>query len=187
MSSNGIQSLHSTLTVQLPGGPAPREVIVRPSGTGGGCIESGPFSDYTVHMDGTSTTGLGAGSITVFSRPRCITRDFYLPVLANCSNYQRVTDLILNSSNMDVFHSSVENTACGVHAAGHTYIGGENMDLFSSPNDPVFFLHHANLDRIWTIYQSRDPRNRMDAQSGTMTFMDCESNPAFESQGLRIC
>lgn len=27
------------------------------------------------------------------------------------------------------------------------------MNAFTSPNDPVFFLHHANIDRIWCKWQ----------------------------------
>jgi len=26
-----------------------------------------------------------------------------------------------------------------------------------SPNDPVFFLHHCNVDRIWGIWQEKNP------------------------------
>ena len=34
------------------------------------------------------------------------------------------------------------------HNAGHRFIGGHMAGAFS-PNDPVFWLHHANVDRIW--------------------------------------
>ena len=27
----------------------------------------------------------------------------------------------------------------------------------TSPNDPVFFLHHCNVDRIWADWQSANP------------------------------
>jgi tyrosinase len=30
------------------------------------------------------------------------------------------------------------------------------MGLSSSPNDPVFFLHHCNIDRLWASWQSRN-------------------------------
>jgi tyrosinase len=36
-----------------------------------------------------------------------------------------------------------------MHAAGHFSIGGDGGDVFSSPNDPAFFLHHAMVDRVW--------------------------------------
>ena len=25
----------------------------------------------------------------------------------------------------------------------------------TSPNDPVFFLHHSNIDRIWALWEDR--------------------------------
>lgn len=40
-----------------------------------------------------------------------------------------------------------------MHNAVHVYIGGQ-MQTGSSPNDPVFFLHHANVDRLWALYQA---------------------------------
>ncbi|WP_193370685.1 tyrosinase family protein [Pelagibius marinus] len=40
------------------------------------------------------------------------------------------------------------------HNAGHVYVGG-SMLPDSSPNDPVFFLHHANVDRLWAVWQQK--------------------------------
>jgi tyrosinase len=44
----------------------------------------------------------------------------------------------------------------GPHADVHVAIGGSNgtMDSASSPADPIFWLHHANLDRIWVDWSS---------------------------------
>jgi tyrosinase len=39
-----------------------------------------------------------------------------------------------------------------LHNAVHLWVGGKangTMDLNTSPNDPVFWLHHANIDRLW--------------------------------------
>lgn len=41
-----------------------------------------------------------------------------------------------------------------LHNLVHRYCGG-NMLRMTSPNDPVFFLHHANIDRIWSIWQKK--------------------------------
>ncbi len=38
------------------------------------------------------------------------------------------------------------------HGTMHVWING-TMGGMSSPNDPVFFLHHANVDRMWAIWQ----------------------------------
>jgi tyrosinase len=54
-----------------------------------------------------------------------------------------------------------------MHNAVHGWVGGllgvspdgrplyGTMVLSTSPNDPVFFLHHANIDRLWAEWQSR--------------------------------
>jgi tyrosinase len=43
----------------------------------------------------------------------------------------------------------------GCHNQVHQWISGD-MDTMTSPNDPVFFLHHSNVDRIWTAWQLRN-------------------------------
>ncbi len=40
------------------------------------------------------------------------------------------------------------------HNAGHVFIGGHMSGDFS-PNDPIFWLHHANVDRIWANWQAK--------------------------------
>jgi len=53
-----------------------------------------------------------------------------------------------------------------MHNAIHPWVGGVivhsdrsvtigTMMLPTSPNDPLFFLHHANVDRLWAIWQAR--------------------------------
>ena len=42
----------------------------------------------------------------------------------------------------------------GPHAWGHNSIGGVMSDMFSSPEDPVFWLHHAYVDRGYRIWQN---------------------------------
>jgi tyrosinase-like protein/VWA domain-containing protein len=41
-----------------------------------------------------------------------------------------------------------------LHNLVHRYCGG-NMLRMTSPNDPIFFLHHANIDRMWSIWQKK--------------------------------
>lgn len=40
----------------------------------------------------------------------------------------------------------------GSHFPGHTWTGG-TMASRESPRDPLFYLHHCNLDRLWSIWQ----------------------------------
>jgi tyrosinase len=39
-----------------------------------------------------------------------------------------------------------------VHNAGHVLVNGDMM-LLSSPNDPIFFCHHGQVDRLWWKWQ----------------------------------
>lgn len=61
----------------------------------------------------------------------------------------------------------------GVHAGGHFWIGGDpGGDLYASPGDPYFFLHHAQIDRTWWIWQNQDLKNRQNAIAGTNTIFN---------------
>ncbi|HLL06215.1 MAG TPA: tyrosinase family protein [Myxococcaceae bacterium] len=43
-----------------------------------------------------------------------------------------------------------------IHNSVHVWVGGDMTDS-TSPNDPIFFLHHCNVDRIWRAWQVRYP------------------------------
>ncbi|HEX2206637.1 MAG TPA: tyrosinase family protein [Longimicrobium sp.] len=40
-----------------------------------------------------------------------------------------------------------------LHAQVHNWVGGTMGRVPTSPDDPVFFLHHANIDRLWAQWQ----------------------------------
>ena len=40
----------------------------------------------------------------------------------------------------------------GSHVHAHVWVGG-NMSKGDSPLDPLFYLHHCNIDRLWAIWQ----------------------------------
>jgi hypothetical protein len=44
----------------------------------------------------------------------------------------------------------------GIHNAVHRWVDG-SMQPGTSPNDPVFFLHHCNIDRLWSIWEQKNP------------------------------
>jgi tyrosinase len=46
-----------------------------------------------------------------------------------------------------------------VHNDVHNAVGGD-MATARSPADPLFFLHHANLDRLFAQWQANHPRTR---------------------------
>ena len=47
--------------------------------------------------------------------------------------------------------------------------GGSSADLYIGPVDPLFFPHHANIDRIWWLWQQRDLESRLQDMEGNLT------------------
>lgn len=66
-------------------------------------------------------------------------------------------------------HLWVSGEMIFAHEGGHEEVYGPfgTMAWNSSPNDPVFFLHHANVDRIWSLWMQRHGRT-YEPESGAM-------------------
>jgi tyrosinase len=52
------------------------------------------------------------------------------------------------------FRNQWEGFSMPFHNNAHNYVGGD-LTAATSPNDPVFFLIHSNVDRIWDERQRR--------------------------------
>lgn len=57
--------------------------------------------------------------------------------------------------------------------------GDPGRDLFTSPGDPLFYLHHGGIDRTWWIWQQLNSRTSFGASgiAGTGTFMNMPPSP----------
>lgn len=62
-------------------------------------------------------------------------------------------DTFYQRPNIDTFSQRLEGR--DYHEPGHTVVGGLMASPRSSPNDPVFFLHHCGVDMIWALWQRR--------------------------------
>ena len=51
-----------------------------------------------------------------------------------------------------------------LHNRVHVWVGGDMLPS-TSPNDPVFFMHHCNVDRIWEAWLTRNGRSYLPAQT----------------------
>ena len=109
--------------------------------------------------------------------PRCLKRDISEWVSSQWTTDQNSTDLITENLDVLAFQNTMQgdfaNGVYGVHTGGHFTIGGDpGGDLFSSPGDPAFFLHHAQIDRTWWIWQNQDLQTRQNAIAGTITLLN---------------
>lgn len=64
-----------------------------------------------------------------------------------------------NMTSNPSFRNQLEGFINGpqLHNLVHVWVGGHMGYVPTAPNDPVFFLHHANVDRIWAMWQIIHP------------------------------
>ena len=106
--------------------------------------------------------------------PRCIRRDISVYSSSGWTKDSDTADVIKNYPDPTAwiyrFQGDFPNGYMGVHTAGHFTWGGDpGGDFANSPADPVFWLHHANVDRIFWIWQNQNPDARTYAVGGTIT------------------
>lgn len=56
----------------------------------------------------------------------------------------------------------VKTDGSQLHNRVHLWVGGSMMPM-TSPNDPVFFLHHCYVDKVWADWQEIQKQNNPDA------------------------
>lgn len=66
----------------------------------------------------------------------------------------------------------------GLHNTVHNWVGGTMADITVSPSDPLFWMHHAEIDRIWSVWQA----NPVNAGKGpTLAGQDAVMDPWLET------
>lgn len=55
------------------------------------------------------------------------------------------------------FSRRLEGVPFGAHNQVHVWVGGTMNNILLSPADPVFWLHHAEIDRLWHVWQQDHP------------------------------
>jgi tyrosinase len=107
--------------------------------------------------------------------PRCLKRDINPTTAQRFNNLNDILNLLTQNHDIYDFQMQLQGVpgiGIGAHGGGHYTIGGDASDLFASPADPAFFLHHGQVDRMWTIWQSLDPEARTYALAQTRTYLD---------------
>lgn len=60
---------------------------------------------------------------------------------------------VMGNATFNAFAPAVE----GVHNSGHVWVGGSMGSIPTAPADPTFWMHHAEIDRIWAEWQASHP------------------------------
>ncbi|KAF7536038.1 hypothetical protein G7054_g4904 [Neopestalotiopsis clavispora] len=115
------------------------------------CIQSGSFANLTLRWQLNNQVG-----------DHCLTRDF------NQNGFNAAAQTNIDRCNaIGAFADARSCWEGSPHSAGHGGVGGIMVDPTLSPGDPVFYLHHSYLDKLWHEWQNLDPENRLYDMAGT--------------------
>ncbi len=74
----------------------------------------------------------------------------------------------------------------GYHNTVHGWVGGTMTDISRAAADPVFYMHHAEVDRIWAIWQGRHwNAGKTPTLTGTDPVMDPWNETASQLESIR--
>jgi len=91
-------------------------------------------------------------------------------VLAPILPTQTQLDSTMNQSNFTSFTLPPSGLE-GLHNTVHMWVGGTMANIMTAPADLIFWMHHANVDRLWDLWQKKNP-NQNPSLSGSDATMD---------------
>ncbi|XEV04882.1 hypothetical protein FSHL1_010169 [Fusarium sambucinum] len=143
------------------GGNGSSVSAVQPKLFGGNCVMDGPFANATRHWQSKSN---GHG-FKILRNTHCLSRGFQTgkkkSMLGN-----RVTATAINTVlGMPTYEEFVDGLEVQAHNSIPQFVQGDFYGL-TAPNDPVFYLHHAQVDRLWWLWQQQDAENRANTYQG---------------------
>ncbi|XPT01422.1 Tyrosinase [Ascochyta lentis] len=107
---------------------------------GGKCVTDGQFANLAINV------GPGTGN-----QPHCLARNGDSAKTINTG--QSMVDACNSRSTFADMAGCAEG---GAHAWGHNGIGAVMLDVYGSPADPSFWLHHGFIDRNFRIWQNQN-------------------------------
>ena len=127
----------------------------------------GPWScsnDHLREAGCTSATPIATAHRSTIARtPKLPTLLPYstVPVAQSAAVSLNLGSDIMSETSFQGFSVALEG---GPHNAGHNWMGGTDsngisgdMRTMRSPNDPAFWLHHAQVDHLWAVWQQGHP------------------------------
>ncbi|KAF1998609.1 Di-copper centre-containing protein [Amniculicola lignicola CBS 123094] len=151
-----------------------------PAGPGGGCVRTGPFANLTIHLGPLMSTMDPALKIPsnpnpqgYGDNPRCLRRDVNNFFVKNALLATTLASHITSNAAIGKFQDTLQTDTAqrsSIHGSGHFSIWGDpGGDVYVSPAEPVFWLHHGQLDRhwwMWANYLEKEVKTRTSQYEG---------------------
>lgn len=119
------------------------------------CVIDGPFAHTTLRMN-------QIYGVDIYDE-YCMSRDF------NQTAWETVNQTNVDTCNaLDNYNAVNFCLVDAPHSGGHLGTSGTLKNQNGSPGDPVFFLHHANVDRLWWQWQKANLSARLTDMTGPL-------------------
>ncbi|KAG8673681.1 hypothetical protein FPOAC2_07138 [Fusarium poae] len=121
-----------------------------PGSTGLQCVRDGRFSKLRPEYLEDEPKVLSKGGHCLFRNMPEVSEPAAYKMMVPQITSKGINDL-QKAGNWSYFHTATEG---GPHGTIHASLGGE-MNPTTSPNEPLFFMHHAQIDRVWLQWQQK--------------------------------
>ena len=125
-----------------------------------------PFVDWSYTLrypnsNAASGSSVEQSAITAFDNIRASMQDQVYQLFSTCKDYLHFSNDQAGSSS-----TSCSNSLEGIHNTIHTNAGGPGSSTVSAGHmtylataafDPIFWLHHCNVDRLFAMWQAINP------------------------------
>ncbi|KAH9845039.1 monophenol monooxygenase (tyrosinase) [Teratosphaeria destructans] len=155
-----------------------------PQEDGSSCVTDGPFGNSTRHWTGKHDTLYG-----VERDPHCLSRKFEVGASVATLQFSISPTVVKSTLDQAEYGDFFYLLETNPHNAIPQLVRGDFL-MFTAPNDPLFYLHHGQLDRLWWVWQMRDAKRRLEVPSnlidnGAVSGGD-KINASFNSGGLPL-
>jgi tyrosinase len=84
-----------------------------------------------------------------------------LPTSGDIARLYRITSFLQFSDAFERIHDNIHGWTGGISAQG---VGGDMGVVATSAYDPIFWVHHCMIDRVWYLWQLRNGVNNIPAE-----------------------
>jgi tyrosinase len=183
-----------TVKVQTPTG---QQIVGNPlyqyNYTSSGGMYYYPYTDYRATYRYPYSNAANAGSnnaraVSAFGSARSNLADQVYGLLTQCKTWQP-----FSNDNADNSNTGCSNSLEGIHNNIHVLAGGQGSSSAAAGHmsvpptasfDPLFFLHHANVDRLFAMWQAINPSQYSGsarAPGSTWTIAQGDTNNEFSN------